>query len=95
LADASRQSRFLPRLYANPLNCVDSRARPPPAVQQVLGSSFRGQFDVRNRLPLSVFQLLSLLLTKLVVVFSIATYWFGLPTRPSGVILLSACLKNN
>jgi hypothetical protein len=30
---------------------------------EVLGVSFRGQFDVKNRLPLSTFSLLSSLLT--------------------------------
>ena len=36
----------------------------------MLGSSFRGQFDIRNRLPLSVFQFLSLVLTSKGVVVS-------------------------
>jgi len=36
-------------------------------VQKVLGSSFRGQFDIKNQLPLSVFQLLLLLLTQCAV----------------------------
>jgi hypothetical protein len=36
---------------------------PPPAIWTVLERSFRGQLDVRNRVPQSVFQLLSMLLT--------------------------------
>jgi hypothetical protein len=55
LPDTSRKSRFSTRLYVNALNCVDSCARPPPAVQKVLGSSLRGQFDIQNLLPPSVF----------------------------------------
>jgi len=46
LADRSCPSRFLPNLYANPLRCVDSCARPPPVVSLVLGRSLLGQFDV-------------------------------------------------
>jgi hypothetical protein len=63
LADMSLRSHFVPSLYPNPLSCVDSCPRPPPAVQKVLGNSFRSQFDVKNRLLPSVFLLLSLLLT--------------------------------
>jgi len=55
LVDASGRSRSLARLRMNPLNCVDSCARPPPAVSLVLGRSLQGQFDVQNRLPPSVF----------------------------------------
>jgi hypothetical protein len=55
LVDASCESCFLPNLYTNPLRCMDSCARPPLAVQKMLGSVFQGQFNVRSRMPLSVF----------------------------------------
>jgi len=69
LADASCQSHFQPSLYANPLSCVDSSEHPPPPFQGVLGMLFRGQFYVMNRLLLSVFRLLLLLLTYFAVSF--------------------------
>jgi hypothetical protein len=55
LAETSRQLRFLPRLYATPLSCVDPCTHPPPVVSLVLGCLLWGQFDVQNRLLLSVF----------------------------------------
>jgi hypothetical protein len=63
VADASGQMCFLPRLRVNPLSYLDCFACPAPAVLWVLGCSPQGQFDVSNRMPLSVFQLLSMLLT--------------------------------
>jgi len=55
-----------PRLFANPLNCVDFCAgsllltcRLSSDGPGVLGVSLQGQFNVRNRSPLSAFWLLS------------------------------------
>jgi len=49
MANASRKSRLLPRLYMTPLNRVSCHERPPPVVLEVLGAMFQGEFDIRNR----------------------------------------------
>jgi len=48
LADASGQSRLPPQPWVNPLLCVESCVRPPPAVEKRQGSSLGGQFNVEN-----------------------------------------------